>query len=74
MKTVKKAFKNWATTIFGLVLWALVVAGFICKSLELINSTYLELALVAVLGWLFVKGKDSMLQIITFGLLKIKDK
>lgn len=60
-------FRNWATTIVGLV-----VVVFDLAMLYFGKVDVLGFAMILVLGWVFITARDTLLEGITIGLFKMK--
>ena len=60
-------FRNWATTIIGLV-----VVAFDLAMLYLEKVDAMQFSIILVLGWVFVAAKDTLLEGITMGIFKMK--
>jgi hypothetical protein len=78
---MKKRFKNWITSIFGILimlgalLWKFVpsVAKSIEEMTEYSLSTF-DFVLLMVVGWIFLSAKDSLITGILGGIVKVKAK
>jgi len=69
---MKTRLKNWITSIFGGVLMALAVTMFILNKMGTIDFSWLEMVGVAVLGWVFLWAKDTLIEGLFLGIFKMK--
>ena len=66
---MKKRLKNWITSILGILLF--IFSGFM---LYLGNFGVWESLPIFSMGYMFLMAKDSLLEGISMGLLKLKSK
>jgi hypothetical protein len=66
---MKKRFKNWKTTVMGVIIFAFGLGMWYMGKVELVGG----LSLI-VLGWVFITAKDTLIEGITAGLFKIPPK
>jgi len=66
---MKDRLKNWITSILGVLLF--VFAG---VALYLVKISVWESLPLFVLGYTFLMAKDSVLEGLTMGILKVKSK
>lgn len=72
--TIKeRLFKHWITSVFGVILMGLSVGMFLLNHFKPTAQpfTVTEMVTVAVLGWVFMMAKTSLLEGIFLGLFKI---
>jgi hypothetical protein len=76
MNTKKRVIKNWITTIFGTLLMFAGLAMLIANRIPEtdINFSWMEMVGTALLGWVFLMAKDSLLEGLFMGIFKIKEK
>lgn len=67
-----RRFKNWATTIIGALMMLLGVSMYVTNKYFHQEFTWVEITLTIVIGWVFLRAKDTLIEGILFGLLKIK--
>lgn len=71
---MKQRLKNKITSSFGIALLGLAIIFFITDKLGKVDFSLWEMAAVALLGWVFLWSKDTLLEGITMGIFKIKEK
>ena len=64
---MKKRLKHWITSILGIIL-----VVFTCVMIYLGTFTAIQAIPMFLLGYTFLMAKDSVLEGITLGMLKIK--
>lgn len=70
-----KNLKEIITTIIGTIILLVGIIVFILGLLNVITPLDIyTLFLIELLGWIFIRAKDSLLEDITLNLLKIKKK
>ena len=74
---MKTRFKNIITTVFGLLIWGIDLAHLIVKlfftdGFEADAKQVSIWVLIACFGYVFVMAKDTLIEGLTFKLLKIK--
>lgn len=76
MATKIRVIRNWVTTVIGTLLLLGSVALFIISKLKMFefDFTYVQLLPTVLLGWVLLMAKDSILEGITMGVFKIKEK
>jgi hypothetical protein len=74
MKT--RIIKNWITTVFGTLLMFAGLAMLVANRIPdtNINFSWMEMVGTALLGWVFLMAKDSLLEGLFVGFFKIKEK
>lgn len=62
MKT--RIFKNWVTSIIGALMMLAGIAMYIANRIPDVNVdfTFIEMASLMLLGWVFLAAKDSLLE------------
>ena len=73
---MKKRLKNYISTIFGALLMLVALTMFILDRIPSagIDFSLFEMTAVAVLGWVFLFAKDSLIEGIFLGIFKVKAK
>lgn len=76
---MKKRFKNLVTSIFGLVILLIdiifiIVSLFFNKETVVTWQHVLIWLLIGLIGYIFLRAEDKLLEGLTFKLLKIKEK
>lgn len=71
MKTIER-LRNWITTIMGTILMIAAVAMYVMGKFKGHEFNALEITLVAVLGWLLLNAKDTILEGIFLNIFKMK--
>lgn len=66
---MEKRFKNWRTTIMGVLILAFGVLLWWNGKVNAIEGMS-----VLLLGWVFIAAKDTLIEGITLGLFKITPK
>ena len=76
MNAKQRILKNWITTIFGTMLMFGALAMLIANRIPTANIEFSlwEMILTAVLGWVFLMAKDSILEGLAMGLFRVKEK
>jgi len=70
---MKERLKNKITSWIGVVLIAVVIFLYIAgKYSDKFETSTLELATIAVLGWVFLTARDTLLEGLFLNLFKIK--
>lgn len=72
----QRILRNWITTIFGSILMLVAVTMLIANRIPQVNVdfSWVEMVGTAVLGWVFLMAKDSLLEGLFLGIFKIKEK
>lgn len=71
---MKERLRNWVTTIIGAMLMlAAVVMYIVSKFYPEMDIHATEIAMVAVLGWVFLWAKNSLIEGMFLNLFKIKE-
>ena len=71
---MKARLKNWITSVFGGLLMLLAIAMFVAEKLDKIDFSWIEMVGVAVLGWVFLWAKDTLIEGLFLGIFKMKEK
>ena len=73
METKSRILKNKITSIFGGILMLMALVMFILNRIPLydVDFSYMEMVGTAVLGWVFLMAKDSLLEGIFLNIFKI---
>ena len=70
---MKERFKNKITSWIGVILIAVAIFLYIAgKYSDKFETSTLELATIAVLGWVFLTARDTLLEGLFLNLFKIK--
>jgi hypothetical protein len=70
---MKVRLQNWVTTIIGAILMASAIAMYIISKFNLtFEISILEVVSIAVLGWVFVTARDTLLEGVFLNIFKIK--
>ena len=75
-ETKNRIVRNWVTTVFGTLLMLAALAMFIANRIPQANIdfSWLEMVGTALLGWVFLMAKDSLLEGLFMGIFKISAK
>jgi predicted membrane channel-forming protein YqfA (hemolysin III family) len=68
---MKKRFKNWITTIIGIVIMLLAVTRIVINIFFEGDHAFWTTLLIIVLGWVFLSAKDTLLEGLFMKLFKI---
>ena len=70
---MKERFKNKITSWIGVILIAIAIFLYVAgKYSNKFETSTLELATIAVLGWVFLTARDTLLEGLFLNLFKIK--
>lgn len=70
---MKERFKNKITSWIGVILMTIAIFLYIAgKYSDKFETSTLELATIAVLGWVFLTARDTLLEGLFLNLFKIK--
>lgn len=70
---MKDRLQNWLTTIIGAVLMLTAVAMYVVSKIKPeIDIHITEMAAVAVLGWVFLTARDTLLEGMFMNVFKVK--
>lgn len=69
---MRERLKNWYTTVIGAVMM-LASLGLIYAKIFVpgVAITYIEITVVAILGWVFLMAKDTLLEGVLGGIFKL---
>lgn len=72
----QRIIRNWITTIFGTLLMFTAIAMLIANRIPETNIAFswMEMVGTALLGWVFLMAKDSLIEGLFMGVFKIKEK
>ena len=72
----QRIIRNWITTIFGTLLMFTAIAMLIANRIPEANIdfSWMEMVGTALLGWVFLMAKDSLIEGLFMGVFKIKEK
>jgi len=71
---MKERLKNWITTTIGALLMIAALAMYVVSKFQTdVDIHVTEIASVAVLGWVFLTARDTLLEGIFMNLFKIKN-
>ena len=75
-ETKNRIVRNWVTTVFGTLLMLAALAMLIANRIPQANIdfSWLEMVGTALLGWVFLMAKDSLLEGLFMGMFKIGTK
>lgn len=69
---MKKRLQNWITTTIGAVLMALAVVMYVLDKFYNFEIPVMEIVTVAILGWVFITARDTLLEGLFLNIFKIK--
>jgi hypothetical protein len=69
---MKERLQNWLTTSIGAVLMITAIVMYVLSKIKGYEVSLVETASVAVLGWVFLTARDTLLEGIFMNLFKIK--
>jgi hypothetical protein len=69
---MKKRLQNWITTTIGAVLMALAVVMYVIDKFYGFEIPVMETVTVAILGWVFITARDTLLEGLFLNIFKIK--
>ena len=72
MKKTTERFRNWATTIIGILIMVIAVILYTAGKFFDLQIDKLEAATMLVLGWVFFTAKDTLLEGLFLNLFRIK--
>ena len=70
---MKARLKNWITSVFGGLMMLLSIGMFVANKLDKIDFSWIEMVGVAVLGWVFLWAKDTLIEGLFLGIFKVKE-
>jgi len=71
---MKERLQNWLTTSIGAVLMLTAITMYVLSKVKGYEVSLVETASVAVLGWVFLTARDTLLEGIFMNLFKINKK
>jgi hypothetical protein len=71
---MKKRLQNWITSIIGAILMVLAIVMYVIGKFYGFDIPALEIVMVAVLGWVFLTARDTLLEGLFFNLFKVKKR
>jgi hypothetical protein len=71
---MKERLQNWLTTSIGAVLMLTAITMYVLSKVKGYEVSLIETASVAVLGWVFLTARDTLLEGIFMNLFKINKK
>ncbi|HKK43084.1 MAG TPA: hypothetical protein VJ963_11790 [Bacteroidales bacterium] len=76
MNIKQRVLRNWITTIFGTLLMFAALAMLIANRIPSANVDFgwWEMVGTALLGWVFLMAKDSLLEGVFMGIFHVKEK
>jgi hypothetical protein len=69
---MKERLQNWLTTVIGAVLMFTAITMYVHSKVKDFDVSLIETASVAVLGWVFLTARDTLLEGMFMNLFKIK--
>lgn len=69
---MKERLQNWLTTIIGAILMITAITMYVLSKVKGFDVSIIETASVAVLGWVFLTAKDTLLEGMFMNIFKIK--
>lgn len=69
---MKDRLQNWLTTAIGAVLMLTAITMYVLSKVKDFDVSLIETASVAVLGWVFLTARDTLLEGMFMNLFKIK--
>jgi hypothetical protein len=69
---MKERLQNWLTTLIGAVLMLTAITMYVLSKVKDFDVSLIEMASVAVLGWVFLTARDTLLEGMFMNLFKIK--
>ena len=72
----QRIIRNWITTVFGTLLMFTAIAMLIANRIPTANIdfSWMEMVGTALLGWVFLMAKDSLIEGLFLGVFRIKAK
>jgi hypothetical protein len=69
---MKERLQNWLTTCIGAVLMLTAITMYVLSKIKGYEVSLIETASVAVLGWVFLTARDTLLEGMFMNVFKIK--
>lgn len=71
---MKERLQNWLTTVIGVVLMITAITMYVLSKVKGYEVSIMETASVAILGWVFLTARDTLLEGMFMNLFKITKK
>lgn len=71
---MKKRLQNWITTSIGALLMVLAVVMYVLDKFYNFEIPVMEIVTVAILGWVFITARDTLLEGLFLNIFKITKK
>jgi hypothetical protein len=71
---MKARLQNWLTTIIGAILMITAITMYVLSKVKGYEVSIMETASVAILGWVFLTARDTLLEGVFLNLFKINKK
>ena len=71
---MKARLQNWLTTSIGAVLMLTAIIMYVLSKIKGYEVSIMETASVAILGWVFLTARDTLLEGVFMNLFKINKK
>lgn len=71
---MKERLQNWLTTIIGAILMITAITMYVLSKVKGYEVSIIETASVALLGWVFLTARDTLLEGVFLNLFKITKK
>ena len=71
---MKARLQNWLTTIIGAILMITAITMYVLSKVKGYEVSIMETASVAILGWVFLTVRDTLLEGVFLNLFKINKK
>ena len=71
---MKARLQNWLTTIIGAILMITANTMYVLSKVKGYEVSIMETASVAILGWVFLTARDTLLEGVFLNLFKINKK
>lgn len=70
---MKKRLKNWITSVIGAVMMVFAIVMYVMNHFYNFDIPGVEIAAIALLGWVFLTARDTLLEGIFLNIFKIKN-
>jgi hypothetical protein len=71
---MKQRLQNWLTTSIGAILMLTAITMYVLSKIKGYDVSIMETASVAILGWVFLTARDTLLEGVFMNLFKINKK
>ncbi len=71
---MKQRLQNWLTTSIGAILMLTAITMYVLSKVKGYDVSIMETASVAILGWVFLTARDTLLEGVFMNLFKINKK